>query len=1599
VAAPSAAAIQAAHQAVASVVNDTIPNPIPFKEGADFGIWKQRIIALVLAKRWQNAFQAPPLGPAVAVPPADHDEDTRRADQRQKFYSFLLSSLEDTVLANFRGVLANGEQLFNAMCAEYESSTVSNKIALRYKLTNHKLNESGDVQEYIKKFTEIATKLTTIGDPLTDSDKSLRFMMGLPRSFNALVTAMRLNANITFDEIVRQVKDQAEFDKVKHVDLALMVSSNPNARGSQPPHRGRGGHRRGSGRGRNPYRPNQRRSESGSQFQRSDNSSSSSSSTSGFDSPCGRCGKDHQTKACTFRGECNYCHKPGHMAKYCRKRSKANDRAHVAEESHFESEQPAMQQSYYDSKDEQRDDYSTYSDSTYTVEEEFQVDSESALGATSHSDTSDLSTVTFALDSGATAHYINDLDLLTHVKEVDEPIAVKMANDQAATISKIGSLTVRSQNHGKELRLNEVRYAPSFRVNLLSVGRLSSDGARVMFSENSADLIDHHGHTRLSAARQPNNLFVAQIARSQIVSSKRKPDTSPLRPPPLSSVDPEVSMKSIEAKRVAEPKDAKLMELLHQRLGHLNVNSIQKMINNNSISGTEMVKIDQVKEQCEGCKFGTMHRHTFKSVSSRPRSQHLLQRIFADLSGAVNISIPSAEQHAVFRELGEPRYVSLIIDDFSRHLDVQLLKTKDECSNHIQRFVRYAETQSGHKVKTFVCDGGGEYNNELVHDFFAKKGIHVEMTTPHTPQHNGVAERAMRTVFECARTILYHAKLPLCFWGEAVKHAVHLVNCRPHRALTDNVTPIELFTGFKPDIKHLRVFGCDSFVHVPDEERSKMDKKAIKAIFIGQDQLHGLGNRFFNPDRLKVVISRDAIFEENSFSCGRELLKVDPMKVKEEILIADVIPVRTKHVQVPPSIAAPISSSNIVQKPLHSATDVHSSPSTATRPSLSSNNRSSNRPRSRSRTGSSLAAQSLSHGQSIIRALGLRNPTAVASAAAAASSARSQAASRPIPPTALVPVAQPAAAPGPVVASAGPRPTSIRFILGGGRNSANSGARPASSSSLANFVQEVKEFAFNVLETYPRTFDEAMKSNDSEKWHEAMSDEFKSHLQNKTWTLVKRPPHANVLKGLWVLRKKYKSNGAIERYKARWTAKGYGQKEGVDFFETFAPVLKYKSLRILLVLAAKFDLELKQLDVVTAFLHATVSEKIYVEQPHGFAQGGDNMVCELAKALYGIKQAPNAWNNTLDSFIRFTLKFNRCVNDVCVYFRSTRTGRLIIIAVFVDDMIIAFHRDDEKEWLSIKNLFMSRFKIKDLGDAEFVLGMRVKRNRKERSLLLDQSLYTKKVLERFNALKAKPELTPSSMVKLTKAMSPQSDEERATASKLPYLELVGSLLYAALATRPDITHAVNEVCRFMSAHGQQHWNAAKRILRYLTGTAKAELHYKPYNNTEELRVEAYSDSDWAGDPDNRKSTTGFVVKLDGCTISWNTKKQSIVSLSSAEAEYIALADTAKEVLWVRNLLSELFSGVPIPCTIFGDNQASQIMASNPISNERTKHIDTRFHFIRDKVKNKEFNLEWIPSEHQLADMFTKSLQKTQFIKLRWEVMGPTSTTTMKHEWI
>ncbi|CAH9139773.1 unnamed protein product [Cuscuta epithymum] len=523
---------------------------------------------------------------------------------------------------------------------------------------------------------------------------------------------------------------------------------------------------------------------------------------------------------------------------------------------------------------------------------------------------------------------------------------------------------------------------------------------------------------------------------------------------------------------------------------------------------------------------------------------------------------------------------------------------------------------------------------------------------------------------------------------------------------------------------------------------------------------------------------------------------------------------------------------------------------------------------------------------------------------------------------------------------------------------------------------DISEFAFNIFESLecnePRTFKEALKSKYSKEWISAMNSEMESLKINQTWKLVPRPASCSLVDCKWLFKVKQESENV--RFKARLVAKGFTQKEGIDYAEIFAPVVKFTTIRIILALVAHFNWELKQMDVTTAFLHGDLDKNIYMHQPEGFVDPKlPDHVCLLKKALYGLKQSPRQWNIKFDKCMQ-SLKFSKSSADHCLYYKNIDSTPIFLL-LYVDDMLIV--SPCLKSIEHVQKSLCENFDMKDLGDARKILGISIIRDRKKSTLVLNQRSYIDKVLSKFSMSGAKSVNVPlASHFVLSKDQSPKTETEMNEMKNVPYSNAIGSVMYLMVSTRPDIAYAVSCLSRYMSNPGMPHWNALKWLLRYLKYSVDVGLTFSKCS--EGVKLIGYVDSNYANDRDNRKSTTSYVFTLCGSCVSWKSQLQPIVALSTTESEYVAATEAFKEAIWLRGLLHEI-NFLDKNVVIFSDSQSAIQLCKNPVFHDRTKHIDVKFHYIRDIVEKGIIKLEKIPSEFNPADMGTKCLPVEKFV--------------------
>ena len=1094
---------------------------------------------------------------------------------------------------------------------------------------------------------------------------------------------------------------------------------------------------------------------------------------------------------------------------------------------------------------------------------------------------------------------------------------------------------------------------------------------------------------------------------------------------------------------------------LHQRLGHWSRGMLKSLIVHKAFEDQDAaVQLPQQSKElnqaieCTACELGKATRQAFgrRDVSSIPTEP--MDEWSCDLSGPIR-SVDGSEVAGHDGSL----YLSLITDRATGKVFVRPLRAKSDAAAHIMGVHRKMTVLLGRPLKRLHSDGGGEYQAADFLRYFEQNGVDVTSTPAYTPQLNGDAERENGVLFNVARTLLLHAGLPASFWALACEAAAYLRGLSSSRGSSDPKKTIdELFFGRRPKVGHLRVFGCDAFVWRPGVERGKMDARARRGIFVGYDARTHAYRVWCDG---AVVISRDVKFLESSFSLAAQMRhEIEEAQERDERQRVDAQEEKyAEDAAAPaePSRRAGRAAAHRLYQPWDAETE-REQLRRAQQLSLWEERQRARLEQEEQRTRAAqeeleaaadapdAAGEEPSAGAAADAADAARNvastpPRRRSTAAAAPKPARFQPAAMSRKRSAKQSAASGeeefrsrTAAAAPVDAAASRRSTRARdpvqysaFVLqapapkAAAKGNVDVAAWSASRAAAAAQVCAAPPYVpaaggdttVTVLE--PRTHAEAMASPQAPQWQAAVDAELASLLQHGVYEEVdaaalgggKRP-----IGSKWVFKVKHDALGAIERFKARLVAKGFSQREGEDFFadELFAPTLMLKTLRVLLCIAAVQRWHVQQMDVETAFLNGEMREEVYMRLPPGVSGAGTRRVWRLRKALYGTKQASRVWNEHVDSTLR-SLGFAPCRSEPCLYTRRSRTGSSLLLGLFVDDLITVFAPSDMAEWCDVKSALSRVYSMKDLGAARKVLGMTVTREGELGAIQLSQAPYVDQMLQRFHMQDAKPMDTPEAAgVILSRADAPGSEDERERMRSAPYLSLVGSLLYAAQCTRPDIAHAVAVLTRFCSDPGERHWHAAKRVLRFLKGTREQAIVFSappgvPAASAASLsdlaaRLQVYCDADWAGCLDDRKSTSGVLLLLCGCPLVWLSKKQSLVAMSTAEAEYVAMATAVQEAQWLVTLLTELGVRVQLPYDLLSDNQAALSIARAPAGagHARTKHIDLRHHFVRDCIAAGRVRVDWVATVEQLADVLTKGLSRQAFNRLMPRVVNEQTHT-------
>jgi transposase InsO family protein len=1137
----------------------------------------------------------------------------------------------------------------------------------------------------------------------------------------------------------------------------------------------------------------------------------------------------------------------------------------------------------------------------------------------------------FIVDSGASSHVCIHKDMFTSMEKRNDLMMV--ANGEKVKIEGVGTVELQVKNDRGELikmNLDNVSYVPNLAANLWSVRATLAKGHKTVFADKGC-YIDVRGEGR-------EKIYFGEGKSLFELNTQETPK--------------EESAYAVKA----------TITKWHQRFGHLDKKMILRLsekVNGLEIDRSEDDSDDYKDEDCDPCNKAKMPRKPFPN-QSETRATRPLERIYSDIAGPIETSIEGY------------KYVINFIDDYSRYIWVYLMKSKSEA---LKMFLEFKADSSNPnwQLYRFRTDNGKEYLAKDFMEYLRELEVKKENTIPYSPEQNAPAERPWRSLFEMSRAELKTAGLPSKFWAKALKAAAYIKNRTLTSAIPEQKTPYELLYGKKPDVSHMKTFGCKVYVR-KNIVHGKLDDRSEEGVFMGYAE-HAKGYVIYMLERDKFEAHRNVKFIEDTFYDfnRREEPKTKAKEEKAEFKISFAyVPVVQRRVEPP---AVQIEDQNVqIDDQEEQIEPPHA-------PVMQDEEPPQNQP-------AVIEIQNVvqhnvdddDDDEQLLQDDRLKIVDV----------------DDPDDEDYLPSEQEPQTPDNEIIINKKKKKTTVVVekdseeeadVSGYGTDDSNSSTfmvRTLQDKNLNRKSRQdlsIGEYAFmlSAIEgedkqpvPTPKNYQEASANP---IWKKPMDEEMKSHKENGTWKIVEPPKGVTPIQSKWTYRVKLNADGTVNKLKARLVAKGYTQEEGKDFNETYAPVAKFTTIRTMLAIAAAKNMNVNQADIKTAYLNAQIEEEIYMEQPEGYevkGPQGQKLVCKLSKSIYGLKQAGRNWNKTLDKWLKEN-GFTQSKIDPCLYTLQSKEG-YIAMAIYVDDLLTI---DNNPHMLSkIMKMLNDKFKISQLGKAKWLLGMEITRT--PQGIFLNQEKYINDLLKQYNMQDANSAKTP--MIKPT----PDNNNEKPV-NQENFQKLVGHLIYLAVGTRPDIAYAVVKLSQQMHNPTQQDFINAKRILRYLIGTKKLGLFYSARG---ELKLQGYADADWAGDAD-RISISGYVFTLNGAAISWTSRKQHTVALSSTESEYYALCLAAQEAIYLKALLNDLKLVSKVEqVVIHQDNQGSMAIANNPISTRRSKHIDIKYHFIREKVEKKEIRLIHTPTKEMIADCLTKPVGHINLQRAIPKLLGP-----------
>jgi hypothetical protein len=1018
-------------------------------------------------------------------------------------------------------------------------------------------------------------------------------------------------------------------------------------------------------------------------------------------------------------------------------------------------------------------------------------------------------------DTGATRHMCNDKALFTSIIK-SKKVTITFGGGSQLVTDMVGRIeaTIITDRGSFDTSITDVLYVPGLVTNLLSAKALTEQcNARFTLSAEGCTIQRKRegAYTDIGFIRYSNNLLPVKILRRHHVNSA-------ITPSPTTS-------------------------LWHARLGHASKDAIHQT----SVNVIGMPACEPTLQECDACHTGKERALPYAKQAAN-KSTERLQLVHSDLCG------PLPENALGYR------YYVVFVDDFSGYTDVVLLRNKSETLNAFISYKARVENIAQKPIKSFRSDGGGEFTSKEFSEYLQLDGITRQKSAAECQEQNGKAERTVQSINNITRSMLHHSALDTEFWPYAVQQAVHVKNRTSTRVL-DGLTPYEAFHGQKPEVQHLRVFGCLAWGLIPQERRKggKYVARARKAIHLGRAPEYK-AYTLLDVETGKTFVSRNVTFVEDKFIDSSDQAKESDSTAPAVINELDLNTARAINDPAPPVEGNSVEEEAISREHEHKEEhQASANPSAPLAPALTNPS-----PASAPNPSQPISPPAPDSP--------LPNPVEVTPRSIMLTPLQNQRAQAEL----IVNELWSSRANGGVNFFSDRLNANVSAIIDAKALEAkipphvlkkaivDRRKRDTNSSQQAEHKRPITEaysaqIAAN-FDTVPQNHAEAMADPRSHDWKLAEEAEMDALKKCETYELVEPPEDRQIIGCRWVYSIKRDQDGKLIKFKARLVALGYSQQEGIDFDETYSPVLRYGTLRALIALAAAHGLHMCQMDVITAYLNGVIDREVYMKQPPGHeVNGKERFVCKLKKGLYGLRQSGRLWYERMNKEL-LRLGFTRLESDNCVYIRSSNESTTII-GLYVDDLMVL--SDCTIAIDGVKRGLVSAFDMKDLGKPSFILGIRVVQDAADGSISICQDQYVSQVLKRFGMQDASKQTMTPMNTGLKLCTSGVHDEGEAAKTDIKeYQQLIGSLMYAMIATRPDIAYAVGKLAQYSSDPRKPHRDALDHVLRYLSRTRNYGLKYKKSEDEFETpTLIGYSDADWGGCLDTRRSTSAFLITI------------------------------------------------------------------------------------------------------------------------------------------